>query len=215
MRRKPTVRERMVEAAVELFADQGFAATTTRQIAHRARINEVSIYRHFSRKQKLFWTALQSRLECLHLRDELATGLAQDWDPEIVVPLMVRFLVQATTRYPELMRLLYISLVELGPRSERVYVEHMAPTFHAVREYFQRGAERGRLRSLDPSISVTAFLSTVLAHRDLHTLLTGKPVAYAGMEEVIAAYSSFWLALLAPAAQGVARPQGAAEVSCA
>ena len=42
--------ERIVDAAAELFAERGYAATTTRAIAERAGVNEVTIFRHFENK---------------------------------------------------------------------------------------------------------------------------------------------------------------------
>jgi AcrR family transcriptional regulator len=60
-------RERLVRAAVELFTAEGYQATTTIEIANRARTAEATIYRHFSGKEALFNEAY---------RDALRTGLA-------------------------------------------------------------------------------------------------------------------------------------------
>lgn len=43
--------EKIVTAASELFAERGYAATTTRAIAERAGVNEVTIFRRFENKQ--------------------------------------------------------------------------------------------------------------------------------------------------------------------
>jgi AcrR family transcriptional regulator len=42
--------EKILAAATELFAERGYAATTTRAIADRAGVNEVTIFRHFESK---------------------------------------------------------------------------------------------------------------------------------------------------------------------
>jgi len=44
-----------------LFARQGFKATTTRQIAQQARINEAIIFRHFPHKEDLDWTIIDQQ----------------------------------------------------------------------------------------------------------------------------------------------------------
>lgn len=55
-RRKDAVatRERLMRAALDLFTTEGYRATTTLDIAGRARIAEATIYRHFAGKEALF-----------------------------------------------------------------------------------------------------------------------------------------------------------------
>lgn len=42
--------DRIVSAASELFAERGYTATTTREIARRAGVNEVTVFRRFENK---------------------------------------------------------------------------------------------------------------------------------------------------------------------
>jgi AcrR family transcriptional regulator len=42
--------EKILDAAAQLFAERGYAATTTRAIAERAGVNEVTIFRRFENK---------------------------------------------------------------------------------------------------------------------------------------------------------------------
>jgi AcrR family transcriptional regulator len=46
---------RIVEAAAQLFAHNGFKGTTTREIAQLASLNEATLFRYFPRKPELFW----------------------------------------------------------------------------------------------------------------------------------------------------------------
>lgn len=47
-------RTRILEAALEVFSREGFSSATTRSIAAQAHVNEVTLFRHFGNKQKLF-----------------------------------------------------------------------------------------------------------------------------------------------------------------
>ena len=66
----PGARERLVVAAVELFAEQGYDATTVTEIAERAGVTKSTFFRHFPDKRELL-SAGQEMLSRL-----LAEGIA-------------------------------------------------------------------------------------------------------------------------------------------
>lgn len=52
---KPDARERLVHAAIELFNEQGFAATTVPQITAHAGLTTRTFYRHFADKREVLF----------------------------------------------------------------------------------------------------------------------------------------------------------------
>jgi AcrR family transcriptional regulator len=68
---QPGARERLVVAAVDLFTEQGYDATTVAQIATRAGVTRSTFFRHFSDKREVL-VAGQATLSQL-----LAEGIAQ------------------------------------------------------------------------------------------------------------------------------------------
>lgn len=59
-RRGSTAREEILDASAELFTTQGFATTSTHQIADAVGIRQASLYYHFPSKTEIFLTLLQS-----------------------------------------------------------------------------------------------------------------------------------------------------------
>jgi AcrR family transcriptional regulator len=53
------LRQKILNAATELYAETGFRGTTTRQIAQRAGVNEVTLFRHFGSKTALLHEAIR------------------------------------------------------------------------------------------------------------------------------------------------------------
>ncbi len=51
-------KKRILEAAINLFAEKGFSAATTIEIAERAKVAEVTIFRHFKTKKDLLHMAV-------------------------------------------------------------------------------------------------------------------------------------------------------------
>src|SRR5262245_53795762 len=53
------IRTKILDAALQVFADQGYRGATTRRIAQEADVNEVTLFRHFGSKEKLMRAAMQ------------------------------------------------------------------------------------------------------------------------------------------------------------
>lgn len=70
-----TPREQILDAAAELFASRGFAATSTRDIAERAGIRQASLYYHVAGKPQLLRELLDASVRpTLDGLDELLAG---------------------------------------------------------------------------------------------------------------------------------------------
>ncbi|MCU1327285.1 MAG: transcriptional regulator, TetR family, partial [Bryobacterales bacterium] len=67
-------RRQLIETAIDLFSQKGFAGTTTREIAAAAGVTEAIIFRHFATKQDLYAAILDTHsVTC----DEAWLGEAQ------------------------------------------------------------------------------------------------------------------------------------------
>lgn len=84
----PDTRERLIRAAVETFAENGFNATTTRMLADRAQVNLSAIPYYFKSKEGLYLAAVEHIADVLGARldpflKRLADLASQDGpDPE-------------------------------------------------------------------------------------------------------------------------------------
>lgn len=110
-------RQRLIEAALGLFADQGITETTTKQISEAAEVNEATLFRQFKNKNGLLLAVLDEgdilqRLIQSLIRDvdqeepqtleqallAYATGFLQLLDQ---APELVRSLIGESGRYPD------------------------------------------------------------------------------------------------------------------
>ena len=186
-----------MEAAAQMFARHGFKAATTREIAHLADLNEVTLFRYFLHKPDLFWAAVESRLSRVKLGRELQMSLAGDENPAVVVPGLVMFLLQSMTQQPELHRLLHVAAFEL-PGADKIIREHLGPVFDAVSAYFERCAARGVIHKVAASLPTLGILGTVIAHSHLHQLISGCESPFQSVGEEADAYAKLWLRALTP-----------------
>lgn len=72
-RKGKTARDEILDASSELFTTQGFATTSTHQIAEAVGIRQASLYYHFPSKTKIFLTLLMGTVQpSLDLAKDLA-----------------------------------------------------------------------------------------------------------------------------------------------
>lgn len=189
---------KVVHAAAQLFALQGYHGTSTREIARLADISENTLFRYFEHKEDLFWTALRSRLSGLELRRDLLSGIAEGAGPEVVLPQIFAQLVDTAILKPELLRLIAVAFIELRWKAGAVCYEYLSPIFSAVNGYLASNIESGKLRSVDPSLLTAALAATVMVHPEFTRLIAGAPSPYSDSREAIQVYTRFWLDVLVP-----------------
>lgn len=51
---KESTEEKILEAALSLISKEGYLGATTREIAHKASVTEITLFRHFGSKERLF-----------------------------------------------------------------------------------------------------------------------------------------------------------------
>jgi AcrR family transcriptional regulator len=187
---------KVVHAAAQLFARQGYHGTSTREIARLADISENTLFRYFEHKEELFWTALRSRLSGLELRRDLLSGIADGASPEIVLPQIFAQWVDTAILRPELLRLIAVAFIELRWKAADVCHEYLSPIFSAVNRYLARNIENGKLRNVDPSLLTAALATSVMVHPEFTKLIAGAPPPYSDSREAIQVYTRFWLDVL-------------------
>src|SRR5271156_951372 len=64
-------KQRILEAAILIFARDGVSGATTREIARVAKVNEVTLFRHFKNKEELLRQVI---LQCSNRYENLFSG---------------------------------------------------------------------------------------------------------------------------------------------
>ncbi|OCL26510.1 hypothetical protein U472_10970 [Orenia metallireducens] len=59
-------KERLIQASIKLFAQQGYHNTTVAEIADEAGVAKGTVYWYFNSKEELFWGIIVSRIESIN-----------------------------------------------------------------------------------------------------------------------------------------------------
>lgn len=104
----------ILESARTLFAEKGFAGTSTRSIAAAAGVNLAMIHYYFGNKNKLYGRVMEEELtRMLRIMQE---GLAAEAAPQDVLAALPGFILDLHRQRPELMQLLLRDMTDGHPR---------------------------------------------------------------------------------------------------
>ena len=195
--RKFSRTEKILEAAAYLFAQQGYHATSTREIARRAEVSENTLFRYFARKEELFWSALRSCTAMIAQSDSLS-GIRAGDPPDVVLPKILEVLTETVCNRPEVLRLIAIAYVELQGKAEVHCRDLLSPFLLEFSEYLTKSIAKGEVLAVDPSLLVASLMAMVLMHPQFAKLTTSSHEPATDIRGAASAYSKFWLNILTP-----------------
>jgi AcrR family transcriptional regulator len=138
-------RRRIEDAATELFARRGYAATTVDDIVAAAGVTKPMLYRHYESKRELCIALLERH------RDELVAAPLAVYDPDAgdrrsQLPAMIAAWLEHARRHPHATRLLFTAI------TGDAEVEHTQHELHAR----QRATQVALLREFAPALDEAA-----------------------------------------------------------
>ncbi len=137
-------RREILEAAVTVFAERGYASTGTADIAAAAGIGEPTIYRYFANKQELYLAAL--RLSGEQVMENWQRIAAENEDPLNALLVLGQWYHQTLRERPEILKLRFRSITEghdpeVAIRARGIYRELMS----FIEGLFEDARAQGRL----------------------------------------------------------------------
>jgi AcrR family transcriptional regulator len=160
MKKGDLTRLAIEEAAFELFMEQGFHATSMRQIAERAKLALGGIYNHFSNKEEIFAAIL---LDKHPYKQILPIVLATEGDTaEEFIRNAARTIVTELGSRPELLKLIFIELVEFNGKHVSVLLSEIIPKVLPMFEKMIR--VRKNLRKIPHPVMVRSFLGMFFSY---------------------------------------------------
>jgi AcrR family transcriptional regulator len=128
-RRGEATRERIVKAAVDTFAEKGFQAASTRDIAERAGTDQGLLTYHFPSKDALWRAAADFLFGILMKRlDERLTAVQHE-EPRERAREAIREYVRVIASHPEFFRFLVDVGNQSSPRMRWLVDTHVKPRF--------------------------------------------------------------------------------------
>ena len=132
--RSVVTQQKLLDAAIEAFSENGFKGTSTRDIAERAGVHHPLITYHFKNKDML-WRAAADRV-FRDFRRSLAASLEDHKDecPKERMSSLIRAYVHYASKHPALHKVMVQEASYPNPRLDWLIETHLKPFFDATFE---------------------------------------------------------------------------------
>ena len=142
-----STRERILDAALDVFSEKGFHVATVDEIAERAGLGKGTVYRHFANKETLFNELVQLRLQELE-REANAVLDGQD-DVLTMISKYLRIYFAFFDRNQRLYRLVAREGLDVGRQVQDLYVKTVMRRIPVLKRKIYAASQRGELKDVD------------------------------------------------------------------
>ncbi|MBN1189940.1 MAG: TetR/AcrR family transcriptional regulator [Dehalococcoidales bacterium] len=179
-------RMQIIDTALTLFAEKGFAGTRTREIAEASGISETLIFQHFKTKDELIRTSLALLLHPRAISGELTAYLKQVQDDACFFRTVASHFIEHNLKDPRIMKLALHTALEGGKFGEKTRVDEAGPSMlDLITGYIRKRIDEGAFTPVNPEITARLFVEAVFMYiADKTTEISGPPLPFSD-EEVV------------------------------
>ncbi len=192
-------RAKIIDAALDIFAEKGFDGTRTKEIAKKAGISETLVFQHFKSKKNLYHIALKTLFNRHPVEIDIVESIKDKDDFKVLFNLAMH-VIENTRKDPRIIRLglfsalqgIYYGKTE-DPGKE---TEKTIPVMLNI--YFQQRVDDGAFKKINPAIAAQLFIEVIYMYcADKMTPITGLPLEFSD-EKVVKTLIDIFLEGLKP-----------------
>jgi len=153
--RQTDTEKRIIEAAALVFAELGYARATTRKIAAKADVNEVTLFRYFGNKQNLFTAVLNQHAIPPTSANLFTSNLSGNYPDDMLN--IGRFVMHLLWERREVMRMMLCEAAHF-PELQETLGQAPRRLRDMIAGYLKQQIESGIIKPRDPNMMGQAFL---------------------------------------------------------
>ncbi len=193
--------DEVLDAAIKLFAEKGYAATTVDQIAKHAGLSKGTVYLYFPSKKALLEGLVHRAVAPIA---DMAIGMISRYrgDPR---PVIRQFIYTVAANFgdshafavPKLVIREAVTAPEIAQLYRAEVIDRAIPALTAL---LAQGIEGGHIRAVDPELTVRSVMGPILMHVMLAEVFGVLPEGGLSMDRLIDNHLTILFAGLAPEA---------------
>jgi TetR/AcrR family fatty acid metabolism transcriptional regulator len=153
-------RRHILDAAIRVFARQGFHATRVSDIADEAGVAYGLVYHYFNSKEEVLNELFVERWSLLLAAIEEAD--AGDETPRAKLAAVAGFIVDSYRHEPELMKVIIVEVTRAANSFGRTHLPEIRRAYDSIAKIVAEGQEAGAFRrDIDPAFASMSFYGAI------------------------------------------------------
>jgi AcrR family transcriptional regulator len=182
--KKTDTKKRLLEATLKLISEKGYMGATTREIAQQAGVTELTLFRHFGSKEKLFKELLGSYTFLPRLK-ELIPELDGLSSREALELIATHFLLTLKER-KAMVKIMYSEYTTYPENIREVYNKFILEMRTTMAAYFEGLQRQGLLRkNISPAMTAKMFLWILFSYFRSEEIMQSTGMKKATMEKQV------------------------------
>jgi len=157
--------DEVLDAALELFMEKGFAATRVDDIARRAGLSKGAVYLYFPSKEAVLEGLVRRAI--IPIADSALEALAHyEGDPRIIISMVIKMVGHrfSDPRIVAIPKVVFREVLGFPHLAEMYRVEVLDKVLPVVSGLIRRGVEQGYLRQVDPELTIRSIIGPLMLH---------------------------------------------------
>ncbi|MHB8991724.1 MAG: TetR/AcrR family transcriptional regulator [Chloroflexota bacterium] len=157
--RRESTRRRILEAAVQVFADRGYHDSSVDDIVRASGTSKGAVYFHFPNKQGIFLSLVEFLAN--RLIDGMDSAIASEKGGIAKVEAALRTVLEAFASHRSLARILLIEVVGLGSGMDPTLFALRARFTGAIKRHLDRAVADGAIHPQDTETAARVWLGAI------------------------------------------------------
>jgi AcrR family transcriptional regulator len=175
-------KDKILDAGLSLFSKKGYLGATTKEIAKKAGVAELTLFRHFSSKERLFEEAIKRRSFLPTLKGLLPElgGLSY---ADALTRIANRYLERLSERR-ELIKIMHSEIYLYPAKVKEIQQNFVGEIISTLASYFRGLQKRSILKDFNPELGARAFLNMFFSYFTSQEFMVDKKHRFEDREEV-------------------------------
>ena len=177
------------DAALELFMEQGYHATSMRQIAKRAKLALGGIYNHFANKEEIFEAIIIDKHPYKRILPAILA--AEGETVEEFMKSAFHIVTSELAQRPEFVNLMFIELVEFRGKHGTLLLKEIGPKILPIFEKVIKS--RKNLRGTNPALLMRSFIGMEISYLITEMVISNSMISKLMPKNIEDAYLDIYL----------------------